>query len=270
LTGRAEIRRTLGWVVVGSLCAAALVAIAGILSGDFDDTDWRLIATSVAVAVFGSAGAAGAALRFRTIENLRTLGLVTVVFSAIAFVLFVVALWEDDSDTAWEWFGVAGLAAFSASHASVVTGAWREADTEAVRVVATGSVCFSLLVSGSGILAIAEAFDEVGDAFTRFVGVTLVLLLLTTALPPIMRRLQGTGGRRRLGEGPAAEAAPPAAAAPPPAAEARAPSAPAPLAAEVIAAVDRILALNGDADDRSSEIQGECERLRELARSYSR
>ena len=45
--GRPLIRRVLGWVLVGSLCLAALVAIAALLSGSFDDTDWRLIGTSL-------------------------------------------------------------------------------------------------------------------------------------------------------------------------------------------------------------------------------
>ena len=262
MSSREEIRRTLGWVLVGSLCVAAATAIFAILSDSFDDTDWRVIGMSLGFAVFSSTGASGATLRVRTSESLRTLGLVTMGLSALAFLLLVVALWSDDSESAWQWWGVTGLAAFSASHGSLVQGARRDTDSEAIRVIATASIVFSVLDSGVGMLAIAEAFEDVDEGFARFVGVVVILLVLTTALPPIMRRLQ------RPGE-PAAAPAAPARAERADTVEGRAP-APAPLASEVITAVDRILALNSDPGNRAPEIRRECERLRELARSYSR
>jgi hypothetical protein len=40
-----------------------------------------------------------------------------------------------------------------------------------------------------GNLAIAEVFDDVDDGFLRLLGVVLVVMLLTTALPPLLRRL---------------------------------------------------------------------------------
>ena len=266
MSSREEIRRALGWVLVGSLCVAAATAIFAILGDSFDDTDWRVIGMSIGFAVFSSTGASGATLRVRTSESLRTLGLVTMALSALAFLLLVVALWNDDSDSAWRWWGVTGLAAFSASHASLVQGARRDTDSDAIRVIATASIAFSVLDSGVGILAIAEAFEDVDEGFARFVGVVVILLVLTTALPPIMRRLQREGGP----SAPAGPARPEQrAAVAVDAAQGTAP-APAPLASEVITAVDRILALNSDPGNRAPEIRRECERLRELARSYSR
>jgi hypothetical protein len=38
---RAAIGRTLGWTLVAGLTIAAITASFAILSGDFDDTDWR-------------------------------------------------------------------------------------------------------------------------------------------------------------------------------------------------------------------------------------
>jgi hypothetical protein len=193
VSGSRDIRRTLGWLLVASLCVAALTAIVAILTDSFDDDDWRFIAMSLVLAVFGSTAAAGAALRFRAGAGLRTLGLVTIVLSAAAYALFVISLWNDDSDTAWRCFGVVGLTAFSASHASIVIGGRRERDSDAIRAIAVASIALSLVVSSIGILGIAEALDDVGEGFGRLVGVIGVLLLLTTALPPILRRLQRGG-----------------------------------------------------------------------------
>jgi hypothetical protein len=43
--------------------------------------------------------------------------------------------------------------------------------------------------TGIGILAVSEAVDD-GDGFGQLAAVLVVLLVLTTALPPILRRLQ--------------------------------------------------------------------------------
>lgn len=50
--GRRSVRRVLSWALVGALCVAALTAVAAILSGGFDETDGRVIATSLGFAVF--------------------------------------------------------------------------------------------------------------------------------------------------------------------------------------------------------------------------
>jgi hypothetical protein len=83
------------------------------------------------------------------------------------------------------------------------------------------------------------------DAATRVTAVTVVLLLLTTALVPVLRRL-----------GNAAPRAAPAWPAPRGAALER-------LAAEVVAATERIERLS-DPD----AVRAECRRLRELARGH--
>ncbi|HEX8741598.1 MAG TPA: hypothetical protein VF712_00550 [Thermoleophilaceae bacterium] len=250
---RAAIRRTLGWVLIGALCVSALTAIVAVLSGDFDEDDGRTIATSVAFAIYSAVGASGASLRLRASENLRTLGLATMALSALGFLLLLPALWTEDGDTEalWRWWGVATLAAFAASHASLMTGAFRDTDSDVVRALGWSSIALATFDSTLGVLAIAEAFEDVDESFAQLVAVLVILMLLTTALTPIVRRLQ------------------PARAAQPRAAQ-DGDRPPAPLAAEVIAAADRIEALNADPGNRAPEIRREVERLRALARSYER
>jgi hypothetical protein len=88
------------------------------------------------------------------------------------------------------------------------------------------------------------------------IAVTVILLVLTTALQPIVRRIAASS--------PARDAAPLSVA---PAGSGR--SEPQPFAAEVLAAADRIDALNGDPGNRAPEIRREVERLRELVRNHS-
>jgi hypothetical protein len=258
---RVAVRRALSWALVAALCVAALTAIVAILSGNFDDTDGRVLASSLGFAVFSATAASGASLRYRESESLRTLGLAAMALSAVSFLLLLVALWNDTGDDAWRWFGCAALAALGCSHASLVSGASRDTDTPTVRALCKASIALAVVESFSGILLVSGATEEADDGMAQLLAVLVILLVLSTALPPIMRRLQR----------PLVAVAPPAGRSPstePAAAPSRRP--PLPLVADVLAAADRIEALNGDPGNRAPEIRRECERLRELSRSYSR
>jgi peptidoglycan/LPS O-acetylase OafA/YrhL len=232
-----DIRRTVGWTLVIALCVAALTAIGAILNGDFDDTDARVIALSLGFGVYTALGASGATLRLREQQNLQTLGLATMVLAVVAFVLLPLALWNDDADGVWERWGCVSLAALAASHASLVIGASRPSDGGGIKLLCTTSIVLASIEALIGILAIAGAVEEVGDGSAQVLAVMVILTILSTVLPPI---------RRRMG--------------PPPE-----PASPDPLARELLAAADRIEALNGDPG-----IARECERLRRLARAQLR
>jgi peptidoglycan/LPS O-acetylase OafA/YrhL len=247
---RTSIRRALAWALVAALCVAALTAIGAILTGDFDETDGRVIGTSVGFAIFSATAASGASLRFRASADLRTVGLAAVILSGVSFLLLLVALWDDGAEATWRWFGCAALAALACSHASLVSGAMRDSDNRTVRALGRTSIALAVADASVGILAVSGAMEDVGQGIGELIAVLVILLLLTTALPPILRRLQepaaaSTGRSERA-------------------------AAPLTLAAEVIAAADRIEALNGDPGNRAPEIRRECERLRALARSHSR
>jgi hypothetical protein len=245
MTQGAQLRRLVSWTLVATLCIAALTAIVAILSGEFNDTDAYVIGTSIGFAVFTATAASGASLRYRQNESLRLLGLATIALSAVSFGLLVLALWSDWDDEPWQWFGCFGIATLTASHGSLVSGARRATDSEAIGMLATISICLAVFDGAAGILAISEVVDEVDTEFGQLLAALVVLLLLTTLLQPIVRRVQQ----------------------PSDAAPARPQSA---LTSELVALADRLEALNADPARRSSEIRRECERLRELARTYER
>jgi hypothetical protein len=61
----AEIRRALGWALVASLSLAAVTASFALQSGSFDDTDERVILSSLAFSLYSGVSASGASLRMR-------------------------------------------------------------------------------------------------------------------------------------------------------------------------------------------------------------
>ena len=218
-----------------------------LLSGEFDETDGRTIGTSLGFAVFSATAAAGASLRFRASETLRALGLATMVLSACSFLLLVAAIWNDGSDDIWRWFGAAGVAALAGSHASLVSGARRSTDSRAVDLLGSLSIVLAVVDAGIGIVAISGAVDDVDEGFGQLAAALVILLLLATALAPILRRLQPV----------------------PPATASQAPPRSMPLPLEVAAVADRIESLTALPGSHAPEIRRECERLRELARTYA-
>lgn len=84
---------------------------------------------------------------------------------------------------------MSSVAALGFSHATLVTAGRRASDSPAVRALVGASIVLGALDSTVAGLTIAGVFADVDEAWVRVFGVTLVLLLLTTVLPPIMRRL---------------------------------------------------------------------------------
>jgi FtsH-binding integral membrane protein len=177
------------WRALGAgLIFAALVAILALLSGDFSDTHARVIGTSVGFSVFAGLAGAGDGVRRRREGATAAIGLGTVVVSGAAFLLLLVAIWSDGADDVWKLWGSAALLALCGSHASLVLGARRRADTPTLDALVAASLATATLETLAGVVAIAGELDFDGGA-ARAAAVVLVVMLLTTALQPILRRL---------------------------------------------------------------------------------
>jgi hypothetical protein len=256
---RRSLRRLLGWALVAGLSTAALAAVVALLTGSFDETEVRVILTSVGFAVSSSTAAAGAAQRFRSSGALRTLGGGTVAASGAAFALLVVGLWvDDDSETVWRTVGCAGVLAFAGAHTCLVLGARRPSDSNLVRGLVVCSVALGLIDTLAGIAAISGLIDEVDEGLARVLGASLVLFVVSSVLPPILRRLQLATESR----GSAVVASEPPSAARQDALEL--------LTSELVGIADRIDELNSSPTLRAPEIRREVERLRQLADTFRR
>lgn len=187
----ADLRRVAGWALVAGLCISAAVAIVALLTGSWSDTSWRVVGTSLGFSVFTSTAAAGAALRLRPQGWTQVLAVITIGSSAAALLTLLLALWTDGGDTIWRAFGVAGLAALWSSHASLMLRALRSDDTSAVRRLTITSVVTLGIDTAIGMLAVLGAFEDAdSDPIARGLAVLLVITLLSTVLPPLLRRLQ--------------------------------------------------------------------------------
>ena len=191
------IRRALGWALVGGLSIAALAASAALVSGDLDEADARVIGMSIGFALFSAVGASGAGLRVKASGPLRELGTVTAILAAASFVVLLFALWGSfeppiDEDL-WRFFGCIGVASLAASHACLVLGARKQTDSSLVIALAMTSVVLGV-ADTIGVMVPILGTHLRGDE-AELLGVLTILLLLTTFLPPILRRLEPVGER---------------------------------------------------------------------------
>ena len=177
-------------------CVAALLAIVGLLSGDFGETEGKLFATIGTTFVAISAVAAGAALLERGVA--RPLGLAGLVLASAGFLLWTEQVWaEHDSERYWKvlWLLLAWtLAVLLATTTRLMTRTERLART--LFPATAGAAALAALVATVMILR------EEGDGW-QLLGVFLVLALLGQVLTPLLgragERLAGTTGERVLG-----------------------------------------------------------------------
>lgn len=234
-------QRFVGRALIAGSCVAAAVAIVALLAGEFSDTHARVIGTALGFSVFSATGGAGDAVR----RARPALGLATIAASGAALLLLVVAIWVDDSgDWQWQAWGIAGLLAVCGSHASLVLRGARDDDVSAIRALVAVSIAAAVVSTLIGSLALAEAFDDVDEIWGRIAAVILVILLLTTALPPLMRKFGGSAPAPR-GERAGADAAVPSLRS---------------VGDDLAGAADRLERLDG-----SGEFRAEAGRLRTLA-----
>src|SRR5215211_4848037 len=98
--------------LIAGLCVAAAAAIAALLSGDFSDTHWRVVGTSLGFSIFSALGATGDVLRREATDWRAAVGATTMAVAAVAFALLLAACWIDsDADALWQAWGSAAVLA---------------------------------------------------------------------------------------------------------------------------------------------------------------
>jgi hypothetical protein len=226
-------------IVVGSLVVAGAAASVALLGGGFGDVEWKIIASSILLALVSATAGAGLAVRPRE----AVLGIATVALSLVAFALALAGLWPElNSEAYWRVTGCCAIASLEGAHASFVLS--RRRATDPARVVTTTRVVVGAAVVSAlmGLAPVAGAVPADADAerYAQILGVVLVVQLVGTAVLPLLRRL-AAGAERTVG----------------------APPAPADrLAEELDAVADRLEALAP-----APPVLAECARLRRLARA---
>ncbi len=252
----ASLRRLVLRALAAGLSVAASIAIVAILTHSFDALAARLIVTSLSFSLFIALGGAGVGPR-RSTGPIRHLGSATVLAAGVGFALLMVMLWLGSGEgELWRAWAILVLLTLAASHACLVLTSRRISDSPLIGALIVTSVVATSLDAVLGALPISGVADQVDGNFVRLVAVLVIVMLLTSALPPILRRI------------PSRERSDPTGL----------PASPVPVSMslpddeewDLLAIAGRLEAMAPSAGDLARAINHEAARLRELAHSGGR
>jgi hypothetical protein len=183
--------RQAGAVLAGGLCVTAAVAIWALVTGSFDETSVRVLASALVAAVTTLSGLAGATVLERS-DHRRALGQATIVASGIALTLSLTLIWVRtalDSDLIARAFGISLAAMLAGAHASLMYGRLRPEDGRAVVTLTRVAVCSASIAALLTSCLLLFVTGDVASGVWRSLGVLVVIAVLTTLLAPLARKI---------------------------------------------------------------------------------
>jgi hypothetical protein len=247
---RVSLRRAVLLALVAGLSIAAIVAITAVVTHSFGRTDLQLVGTSLGFSIFLALGAAGTRAQRRASAP-PALGKCTTTGAFVSFALLLVGVWVNHGAGVWRGFGTVAIATLAGSHACLVLSARRATDSPLIAGLATTSIAAGSVDSLLGAVAITGAIAHIASGYVQVLAVLVIVMLLATALPPILRRLPPKTEVEAVGLPAISTAAGPH---DPPAAELLA----------IAARLDRLVPRAGEA---AGQIQKEAAELRRIAGS---
>jgi hypothetical protein len=202
-TTLASIRRTVLFVMIGSITATALLAIGTLLIGHFSSTQARILLTTLALAITSGLSLAGAS----SWPKQRTLPVFGIALASVAFVTALFPIWLKgvEGDRGWDplirTVGIAYVLAAAITYATLLISRRRAGERRAVRN--TRLAALLSLAWLATMISITIASEKAGgsDSFGRAMGVAAVLTVATTLVTLILQRLEAPGGSETLSTG---------------------------------------------------------------------
>jgi hypothetical protein len=192
---RSGVRRVLLLAAAGFATAAAALAIAILLFGDFGETEGRILATTALLA-----GYSLLALPAAILQDQRRLSGLAAALGALAAVsagLSIAAVWQNEpTETFGKVMGTANAWLVATAQIAVLVARRRTQDPRAVgRLFAASSALATILATMLSVLIWGEIDRE---GFARVFGALLVLDVLLVILQPILARAARGATAHRL------------------------------------------------------------------------
>ncbi len=175
--------------LVASLVLSALVAIVVFLIGNFGETEFRVIATTLTIGLYSLTGLCGSIMLER--KKYPGLALIGILISVVGFLITLLAIWElVEFDDFWKIITILIILAVAIAHACLIL--LIESNKAVVRYSLFGTLVFISLVALMLIMLVLLEFDLADNDFAyRLLGVFAVLDVLGTIVTPILKKLNG-------------------------------------------------------------------------------
>jgi len=176
-----ELRRIFWLGAAATLVAAALVALFAVFSGDFSDTDFRILGSLGALLLAGGALVSGLALVDR---DDALLGRMAAVLAPVGLAFLLYAIWDilEGSGDEWRygWTGVLLLVTLL-----VAVTARLMARSPGLRPLAATSGVLSTIAAGVSLYAV---WNDESEGLTQILIALWILAVLVYLLVPVFQR----------------------------------------------------------------------------------
>jgi len=181
------VRRILLRIAIVAMCVIALIAIVAVITGKFDDTQAKILISTLAVVVY-SLLAMGTSSIAQQRPLLAVLGWAACGVGLVLALLAIWIAWDGGHDGLWRALLIALVVAFTVAHASMIDARKRDSDGGMVRAIRLATTATVVLV---GVLVtLACTVEGLPDSYYRALGVVGVLDVLGTVVLPIARKVQ--------------------------------------------------------------------------------
>ena len=171
--------------LIAALVVSALVGIYIFLFGDAEETEMRVLTTTLTIGVFSLLGLSCATLQNR--KGLQWLSLTGVIISIIAFIITVCGIWGDSEiKDVWRAAGIATTLAVALAHTSLLLLIRIKTPNAKYPLIAT--IVFIIIVAVMLINAIICDFEQ-AEFYFRLLGVFAILDVLGTITTPLLNKL---------------------------------------------------------------------------------
>jgi hypothetical protein len=179
-------RRILLFVVVGLLCASALLAIAILLLGRFGDVERRIVATTLLLAGYGVVSLPGVLLLDQGRRRMLAKGVVGLACAGAA--LAIISVWGfSDVDAVGRSVGTATVLAVALAQVAALAARRADRDPPTVRRLFAASCVTAAAVAGAAIALLWT--QPSASLYARLLAALVVLDLLLVALQPLTSAL---------------------------------------------------------------------------------
>jgi hypothetical protein len=181
-------KKTFLVTMIISLSISALIGIFVFLFGDFGETEFRLLMTTLTIGGYSLTGLCCSVLYEK--RKFTPLALSGIMISVIGFIYTVLVIWEAidlDNDFTWKALIIFIILAASTAHSCLLL--LIKSEKSLVNGALSGTIIFISIVALMLIILALNEFDDVGEFYFRLLGVFAILDVLGTIVTPILNKV---------------------------------------------------------------------------------
>lgn len=169
-----------------ALSISALIGILVFLFGDFGETEFRLLMTTLTIGGYSLTGLCCSVLYEK--RRFTPLALSGMVISVIGFLFTVLVLWETiDPDDSWKTLMTLIILAASTAHSCLLL--LIKYEKSLVNGALSATIIFISIVALMLIVLVQNELNYVSEFYFRLLGVFAILDVLGTIVTPILNKV---------------------------------------------------------------------------------